>query len=64
MTKGDGDALDWERAEQWLNEVISEYEALGPVGVFGLLAVLLPLRGRLISGERTQDLYDRIMECE
>lgn len=56
--------VDWDGAEKYLNEMIDAYEALGAAGAFGLLAVLLPLRRRLISGERTRDLYDRIMECE
>ena len=56
--------MDWERAESWLNELIAEYVALGWAGSFGLRLTLLPLKRRFDAGERTQDLYDAIMQCE
>lgn len=56
--------MDWERAEAWLNQMIAAYAALGPAGSFGLYLTLLPLKRRFDTGERTQALYDEIMECQ
>ena len=56
--------MDWARAEAWLNELIAAYVSLGWAGSFGLHLTLLPLKQRLDAGERTQDLYDAIMDCE
>ena len=56
--------MDWERAQAWLNELIVVYTSLGDIGNFGLYLTLLPLKQRFDAGERTQDLYDEIMQCE
>ena len=56
--------MDWERAQAWLNELIVVYTSLGDAGNFGLCLTLLPLKQRFDAGERTQDLYDEIMQCE
>lgn len=56
--------LDWNRAIRHLDFLIAEYRALGLTGCFGLYFTLLPLRERIKSGERSQQLYDEIMECE
>ena len=56
--------VDWERASKYLDEMIEAYRDIGWAGVFGLNLVLLPLKRRLELGERTEELYERIMECE
>ena len=56
--------MDWNEAENYLNMLIAEYTAIGWPGIFGLQMTLLPLKKRFDSGERTQELYDAIMECE
>ena len=56
--------FDWERAEKYLNDLIQGYEEIGPCGMFVLILTLYPLRQRYEQGERTQELYDAIMECE
>lgn len=56
--------MDWEKAIEHLNMLISEYELLGLVGYFGLRIVLYPLRARVEAGERSEELYNQIMECE
>lgn len=56
--------FDWEKAENYLNTLIADYTALGWTGSFGLKVTLLPLKKRFDSGERTEELYNEIMECE
>lgn len=56
--------FDWIVAYDHLNMVIAEYASIGWVGEFGLRCVLLPLKKRYDTGERTRELYDAIMECE
>lgn len=56
--------MDWERAANYLNMLIAEYAAIGPAGQFGLQLTLLPLKRRLDAGERTEALYNEIMQCE
>ena len=56
--------MDWEKATNYLDTLIAEYVSLGWAGIFGLQMVLLPLKDRLENGERTEELYDEIMECE
>jgi hypothetical protein len=59
--------MNWEKAKQHLDEVLSQYqELIGMPGVnpyFGI-AYLKNLLKRYEWGERTQDLYDEMMECE
>lgn len=54
----------WALAECYLNQVISEYAAIGGPGRFALDMLLVPLKKRLDEGERTEELYTAIMECE
>lgn len=54
----------WRPAISHLNMVIAEYAAIGASGFIGLYAILLPLKRRYDSGERTPELYDEIMQCE
>lgn len=56
--------LDWDKAIDHLNMLIDMYGSIGASGIFGLTVVLLPLKRRYVDGERTQTLYDEIMECE
>lgn len=55
---------DWSKAEDYLNLLIAEYANLGFAGYFGLNLTLLPLKRRFDGGERTDELYKEIMECE
>lgn len=56
--------MDWKRAEMQLYTLIAEYADLGYTGLFGLYITLLPLKRRFDAGERTQELYDEIMQCK
>ena len=56
--------IDWKLAENTLNMWIAEYAGIGPAGQLGLQLVLLPLKRRFDSGERTPELYEAIMKCE
>ena len=55
---------DWTKAIRHLEMLIVEYASIGWAGRFGLDGVLVPLRKRYESGERTRELYDAIMETE
>ena len=55
--------MDWERAENHLNMLIAEYSAIGGTGQIGLQITLLPLKRRFDAGERTDKLYEEIMQC-
>lgn len=56
--------LDWKKAEEHLQFMIGLYEGCGWTGMFGLKFGLWPLKERLLSGERTKELYDEIMALE
>lgn len=56
--------LDWDAAEKTLRRWIEEYEAIGPAGQLALMTALYPMRARFNGGERTQDLYDEIMQIQ
>lgn len=59
---------DWRKAEEHLARCEREYDALrGVPGVnpyFAIVFVLKPLRARLNGGERSQELFDEIMEVQ
>lgn len=55
---------EWDKAIDYLNMLIVEYASIGFAGRFGLDVVLIPLKKRYESGERSKALYDAIMECE
>ena len=55
---------EWEEAEKHLNLFIAEYASIGFPGTFGLQGILVPLKKRFDSGERTRKLYEEIMEAE
>ena len=56
--------MDWEKAEKYLNDMIQAYTEIGWAGMFGLTLTLKPLKARFDKGERTQELYDDIMDVE
>jgi hypothetical protein len=59
--------LDWDAAADRVNEVIDSYkELIGMKGVnpfFGL-AFLASLLNRYQAGDRTEELYKEMMECQ
>lgn len=54
--------MDWEDAFNKLKTVIDAYEEIGPAGAFGLFH-LYGLKARYLAGDRTEDLYESIMEA-
>lgn len=56
-------APDWDIAEDHLDKVAEDYEALGMAGILGL-AVIHKIRAQYDAGERTPELYQRIMEIQ
>jgi hypothetical protein len=54
--------MDWERGENYLILCEKVYTEIGVVGQFCLNYVLKPLRERYDQGERSQELYNEIME--
>ena len=54
---------DWEKAVEWVRELIEEYQKLGWVGAFGTMILKSYLR-RYESGERTADLYESMATAE
>ena len=57
------DRKEWKEAERNLSVVISAYKELGGIGTFGLV-FLNGLMQRYQNGERTQELFDTMMEAE
>jgi hypothetical protein len=55
---------EWGRAIKHLEFFIIEYASIGWPGQFALNGVLVPLRKRYESGERTRELYEAIMGLE
>ena len=56
--------MNWAEAEKYLNMVIAEYRSIGSIGSLALNITLLPLKKRFDEGERTEELYNQIMEVE
>jgi hypothetical protein len=56
------DEPKWLKAEERLIFTECAYARIGLAGSFALLMVIRPLRNRYNAGERTQTLYDEIME--
>jgi len=56
--------LDWKKAEENLYNVLNLYKSIGFTGTFALSITINPLVKRFESGERTEELYDEIMELE
>lgn len=55
---------EWDKALKYLDMLIVDYASIGFAGRFVLNGVLIPLKKRYDSGERTRKLYDEIMERE
>lgn len=55
---------DWEEAKKHLDEVKQVYNVIGTAGFLALQFTINSLLFRYEKGERTQDLYDSIMELE
>jgi len=54
--------MDWKEAEKHLEAAESAYASIGSAGYFALSFVIRPLRDRFNRGERTEELYNEIME--
>lgn len=55
---------EWKDAKEWLDEVRQAFFEVGAAGLFGLWISIDPLLVRYERGERSQELYDEIMELE
>lgn len=53
---------DWEAAENAIKDILSKYAPSGYMGK-AIYPVLMPLKRRLESGERTADLFNAIVEA-
>lgn len=53
---------DWEAAENAIKDILSKYAPSGYMGK-AIYPVLMPLKERLESGERTADLFNAIVEA-
>lgn len=65
MSANEGKALDWERAEKRLEFMEEETRKLAKdpgVNMFFYAGVLAEIRARYEDGERTEALYNRIMD--
>ena len=56
--------MDWKRAESHLYFIKGAYASIGVSGNPAMVLTIMPLEKRLAAGERTQELYDEIMELE
>lgn len=56
--------LDWEKAQEHLYYIADLYESIGWTGTFALVATINPLVKRFENGERTEKLYNEIMDLE
>lgn len=54
----------WNEAKSWLDEVRQAYVDVGAAGLFGLRISIDPLLIRYERGERTEDLFEEIMELK
>ena len=55
---------NWDEAEKHLNDIRQIYTGIGMSGVPALRMTIDPLFVRFSTGERTQELYDEIMNLE
>lgn len=55
--------IDWASVKEHLDSAITIYENI-PTGALALHVIIYPLRERFVSGERTRELYDEILEIE
>jgi hypothetical protein len=54
--------FDWNKAEAHLSACEKEYSVIDTAGFLVLNYVINPLRDRFSKGERTENLYNEIME--
>lgn len=54
--------LDWKEAEEHLKAAEEAYTGIGSAGYFALNIVIRPLRDSFNNGERTEELYNLIMD--
>jgi hypothetical protein len=55
---------EWAEAKSHIDEIRRLYTSIGVAGIPALRMVIDPLLIRFSSGERTDDLFDDIMELE
>ena len=56
--------VDWREAEEHLTDCEKEYSVIDTAGYLVLNYVINPLRDRLNKGERTEALFNDIMETQ
>ena len=60
--------LNWEKCKERFDDIFKQYkDLLGTPGVntqFAINLTLMPLSNRFNSGERTQELYDEMMDVK
>lgn len=54
--------MNWEEAEEYLNMLIKAYTNIGWMGCFALGMTLKPLKRRYDSGERSKELYEKMVK--
>jgi len=55
---------NFDEAIEHLNVCSEAYTEVGSPGMFVMVYVITPLRDRVNNGERSQELYDEIMEIQ
>jgi len=55
--------FDWDYASEMLDTVCKVYCEIGTHGLLALTITILPLRDRLRKQEKTEELYNEIMEA-
>jgi hypothetical protein len=56
--------MNWEEAEQYLKDIEQRYAEIGSAGYLALIMVIRPLRDRFNKGERSEELFEEIMELD
>ncbi len=54
----------WKNAEQWLKEIRQMYTDIGGSGVMALTFTINPILIRFERGERTDKIYNEIMNLQ
>jgi len=54
--------MDWVAAESHLKECEQAYSETGSAGLFCIQTVISPCRDRFNKGERSEELYNEILE--
>lgn len=53
----------WDKAVEWVNKLLEEYQNLGIIGMFGTMVLRSYIR-RYEAGERSEDLYESMDTAE